>query len=152
MSIALRRLNAEYDRWLKIKSEMPGFEASPTKSITGSIDYFRWECIIPGPSYTIWEGGRYPLTIIFPETFPTNPPKCSFPPNFIHINVFDSGAICLDLIKAVKWNLKMSVPDILIAVQKLLNEPNRPDAANKCVSWPIKSYEDEVRKQARKYR
>jgi len=152
MSIAVRRLNAEYERWQKIKDDMPGFEASPTRSSTGSIDYFRWLCIIPGPSHTPWEGGKYPLTIVFTESFPTKPPLCSLPPGFVHINVFESGAICLDIIKEGKWNLKMSVPELMVAVQKLLNEPNASSPANACHKLPHKDYEDLIRKQARKYR
>jgi len=152
MSIAVRRLNAEYERWQKIKDDMPGFEASPSKSFSGSIDFFTWHCIIPGPRDTPWEGGRYPLTIVFSESFPTKPPICSLPPGFIHVNVFSEGGICLDVIKEGKWNLKMSIPELMAAVQKLLNEPNRSSAANPCAKLPVREYEDQIKKQARKYR
>jgi len=149
----MRRLNAEYDRWQKMKADMPGFEASPSRSTTGSVDYFKWHCKIPGLVDTPWEGGKYPLTIDFPDTFPTNPPKCFFPKGFLHINVFDSGQICLDVIKDAKWNLKMSIPDIMTAVQKLLNDPNPNSAANGQLTKMLRrEYDEIIRKQAKSYR
>lgn len=34
----------------------------------------KWTCKIPGKDDTDWEGGMYPLDIIFTEEYPTKPP------------------------------------------------------------------------------
>ena len=47
---------------------------------------------------TDWEGGYYPLTLIFTEDYPSKPPKCSFPANFFHMNVYQSGLVCLSIL------------------------------------------------------
>ena len=45
--------------------------------ILSSSDQFLWECIIPGPKGSDWEGGYYPLTMEFSDDFPAKPPKVS---------------------------------------------------------------------------
>lgn len=47
---------------------------------------------------TDWEGGFYPLSLQFSESYPTKPPKCNFPPGFFHPNVYKSGTVCLSII------------------------------------------------------
>lgn len=47
---------------------------------------------------TDWEGGFYPLTMHFSEDYPSKPPKCKFPANFFHPNVYPSGTVCLSIL------------------------------------------------------
>ena len=47
---------------------------------------------------TDWEGGFYDLTISFTDDYPSKPPKCKFPPNFFHPNVYPSGTVCLSIL------------------------------------------------------
>ncbi len=37
----------------------------------------RWKCYVPGKPKTDWEGGFFPITMEFPEEYPTKPPKAS---------------------------------------------------------------------------
>jgi ubiquitin-protein ligase len=37
----------------------------------------RWTCLIPGKEGTDWEGGLYPLTIVFTNEYPSKPPIVS---------------------------------------------------------------------------
>jgi hypothetical protein len=53
---------------------------------------------------TDWAGGYYPLTLHFTEDYPSNPPTCKFPPKFFHVNVYDSGAVCLSILGAVTFS------------------------------------------------
>lgn len=47
---------------------------------------------------TDWEGGYFPLTLHFSEDYPSKPPKCKFPANFFHPNVYPSGTVCLSIL------------------------------------------------------
>lgn len=47
---------------------------------------------------TDWEGGFYPLTLLFSEDYPSKPPKCKFPQGFFHPNVYPSGTVCLSIL------------------------------------------------------
>lgn len=47
---------------------------------------------------TDWEGGNYPLTLLFSEDYPIKPPKCKFPQGFFHPNIYPSGTVCLSIL------------------------------------------------------
>ena len=75
---------------------------------------------------TKWSGGLYKLKLIFPEEYPSKPPKCEcswlrrrlqcstrllvmynptgkFTPPLFHPNVFPSGTVCLSILGAYGW-------------------------------------------------
>lgn len=38
-------------------------------------DFFRWSCLISGPSDTPFEGGVFEAELTFPRDYPLSPPK-----------------------------------------------------------------------------
>ena len=65
--------------------------------------------------------GQYPLTLKFTEDYPTKPPACSLPAGFFHPNVFDSGAICLSILKeGAAWKPSISVKQVQAPVSVTL--------------------------------
>lgn len=70
-----------------------------------------------GTNFTskIAEPGHYPLTIRFTEDYPSQPPLCSFPSGFFHINVYDTGRVCLSIINnddSGTWKPSISVKQV----------------------------------------
>jgi ubiquitin-protein ligase len=53
---------------------------------------------------TDWEGGYFPLTLSFDDNYPSTSPACKFPAGFFHINVYDSGLVCLSILGGVRFN------------------------------------------------
>ncbi|KAK6138846.1 hypothetical protein DH2020_027411 [Rehmannia glutinosa] len=94
--IARGRLAEERKTWRK--NHPHGFVAKPETGADGSVNLMVWHCIIPGKPNTDWEGGYYPLTMHFSEDYPSKPPKCKFPQNFFHPNVYPSGTVCLSIL------------------------------------------------------
>ena len=102
-----------------------------------------WDCSIPGKKGTIWEGGLIPVTLKFTDDYATEPPSAQFkmmPPDMrkplFHPNVFNDGKICLNLLRRPPqgvWNPAHTIKTTLIAIQRLLTEPNNDDAAQ--VGW-----------------
>ena len=89
-----------------------------------------WECCIPGKKGTPWEGGHYKLRMIFKDDYPSSPPKCKFEPPLFHPNVYPSGTVCLSLLDEEKdWRPAITIKQILLGIQDLLNEPNVKDPA-----------------------
>merc|ERR1739838_1109635 len=89
-----------------------------------------WEYGIPGKKGTPWEGGLYKGQIIFKDDFPTTPPKVKFVPPLFHPNVYPSGTVCLSLLDEEKdWRPAITVKQILLGIQDLLNDPNIKDPA-----------------------
>ena len=44
-----------------------GFYAKPQRNSQGLLDLKNWECGIPGKDKTLWEGGLFKLSVIFPD-------------------------------------------------------------------------------------
>jgi hypothetical protein len=65
MALCQNRLQEERKQW---RRDHPfGFYAKPQRTKEGVLDVKNWECGIPGKDNTIWSGGLFKLTIIFPD-------------------------------------------------------------------------------------
>jgi len=151
--LAKDRLVQERKHWRKNRPF--GFAAKPKKK-DGVGDLFTWECSVPGKKDTAWEGGDYPVTIIFDDDFPSKPPKCSFPKNFFHPNIYPSGTVCLSILnEEADWRPTIGVKQILLGIQELLTNPNDADPAQtNAFDMYIsdrEKYDEKIKKQAVKY-
>ncbi|KAF2665312.1 ubiquitin-conjugating enzyme [Microthyrium microscopicum] len=123
MSLCQNRLNEERKQWRK---DHPfGFVAKPARLPTGAMDLKKWECAVPGKEKTIWADGLFKLEVTFPDEYPTKPPKCRFMPALFHPNVYPSGTVCLSILNEEEgWKPAITIKEILLGIQELLNEPN----------------------------
>ncbi|XP_020095164.1 SUMO-conjugating enzyme SCE1-like isoform X2 [Ananas comosus] len=152
--IARARLAEERKAWRK--NHPHGFVAKPETLPDGSVNLMVWRCTIPGKQGTDWEGGYYPLTLGFSEDYPTKPPKCTFPQGFFHPNVFSSGLVCLSILDEYHgWKPAITVTQILVGVQNLLNQPNFASLAQgtpcHLLTQDAAEYKKRVREQAKQY-
>uniref|UniRef100_A0ABI7WEY3 UBC core domain-containing protein n=1 Tax=Felis catus TaxID=9685 RepID=A0ABI7WEY3_FELCA len=92
-----------------------------------------------------------------PETrflLPCGPGK--FEPPLFHPNVYPSGTVCLSILEEDKdWRPAITIKQILLGIQELLNEPNIQDPAQ-AEAYTIYcqnrvEYEKRVRAQAKKF-
>ncbi|XP_066343689.1 SUMO-conjugating enzyme SCE1-like [Miscanthus floridulus] len=150
--IARGRLAEERKSWRK--SHPYGFVAKPETLPDGSVNLMAWKCVIPGKEGTDWEGGYFPLTLHFPEDYPSSPPVCKFPAGFFHVNVYPTGAVCLSILSSA-WKASVTVRQILIGIQDLLDNPNPASAAQdicfRLYKKDMPKYKDHVRQQAKRY-
>nr|CAX77005.1 lesswright [Schistosoma japonicum] len=153
--IALKRLAEERKAWRK---DHPfGFVAKPLKNPDGSLNLMTWNCSIPGKKGTLWEGGLFNLKMYFKPEYPTTPPKCKFEPPLFHPNVFPSGTVCLSLLDEEKhWRPAVTIKQILLGIQDLLDHPNPKDPAQADAYTLFiqnrKEYDSRVKKQAESFR
>ncbi|KAK7291096.1 hypothetical protein RIF29_05983 [Crotalaria pallida] len=143
--VARGRLAAERKSWRQNRPY--GFVAKPETGPDGSVDLMRWKCFIPGKAGTDWEGGHYPLTLVFSEDYPNKPPECKFPYGFLHPNVSDRTGH--------DWTPAITVKQILVGIQTLLDDPNPKSPLNGGFSNLFVNDRDEykrkVRLQAKQY-
>ncbi|CAG8524652.1 1663_t:CDS:2 [Acaulospora morrowiae] len=120
--ICKARLTEERRQWRK--DHPYGFFARPVKTENG-LDLLNWQVGIPGKKGTPWENGVYKLIMIFPEDYPSKPPKCKFLPPLFHPNVYPSGTVCLSILNEEEgWKPSITIKQILLGIQNLLDEPN----------------------------
>ena len=116
----------------------------------------KWLCGIPGKDDTIWAKGVFPITIQFTDDYPSKPPKCQFPAGFFHPNIYPSGTVCLSILDEEKdWKPTITVKQILLGIQDLLDNPNPRDPAQSdafhLFTHNKKEYEARVKAQAAKF-
>jgi len=157
-SLISSRLAQERKDWRK---DHPfGFIAKPGKKRDQNGDEITdltvWNCAIPGKPDTIWEGGLYPITLQFGKDYPAKPPRVAFPPGFFHPNVYPTGKVCLSILNEEKgWKPSVTIKQILLGVQDLLDSPNMRDPAQQEAYDQLNrskaTYEKRVRAQAQRY-
>ncbi|CAC9893340.1 unnamed protein product [Aureobasidium pullulans] len=110
MSLCTNRLSEERKQWRK---DHPfGFVAKPAKNSQGGLDLQKWECSIPGKEKTLWADGLFKL-------------EAKFVPPLFHPNVYPSGTVCLSILNEEEgWKPAITIKEILLGIQSLLNEPN----------------------------
>ncbi|CAJ1005338.1 putative Ubiquitin-conjugating enzyme [Leishmania naiffi] len=148
---------------VSISSSSATSGASAAESLTSAaaatpagLDLLHWEAGIPGKPGTPWEGGEFRLRLNFTEDYPTKPPKCVFTPVLFHPNVYPSGTVCLSILNEEKdWRPNITIKQILLAIQELLNHPNLKDPAQeepyRVYMRDVKEYEARVREEVRKH-
>jgi len=152
--IAKGRLAEERKAWRK--DHPHAFFARPQTNADNSSNLMVWECGIPGKPHTQWEGAVYPLTMEFTEDYPSKPPKCKFPANFFHPNVYPSGTVCLSILNEEEdWKPSITVKQILLGIQDLLDNPN-PNSPAQAEAYTLYmtnkgEYFKRLKNQAQKY-
>mmetsp|Transcript_7885 Transcript_7885/g.9498 ORF Transcript_7885/g.9498 Transcript_7885/m.9498 type:complete len:158 (+) Transcript_7885:146-619(+) len=153
-TIASARLREERRSWRK--DHPANFWARPLKNPDGSANLLIWEAGVPGRKGTDWEAGVFKVRLDFTKGYPSKPPVCSFLPPIFHPNVYPSGKICLSIINATdSWRPSITLKQILIGIQDLLDSPNNSDAAQEPAYRLLRSskakYRKKIREQAKKF-
>ncbi|CAO3669618.1 unnamed protein product [Umbelopsis vinacea] len=103
---------------------------------------FLWDVAIIGSPNTMYEGGYFKATMMFPEDYPFQPPMFRFNNDFYHPNVYSDGRLCISILhppgddpvsgeKAEeRWNPTQSVESVLMSIISLLADPNCSSPAN----------------------
>ena len=94
-------------------------------------------------------------TPLYAAVWPAKPPKCKFTPALFHPNVYPSGTVCLSILNEDEdWRAAITVKQVLIGIQDLLDNPNpnspaQADAYHLFISDKAK-YEQKVKEVASK--
>ena len=97
-----------------------------------------------------------PLTMEFSEDYPSRPPKCKFNEGFFHPNIYPSGTVCLSILSEDDgWRPSITVKQILLGVQDLLDSPNPASPAQSDAYMLFTNdrveYDTKVKQQALRY-
>jgi peroxin-4 len=93
-------------------------------------DMFRWKAMLKGPPDTPFVGGTYEVELQVPSDYPIVPPTAKFKTKVFHPNVkFDTGEICLDILKST-WSPAWTLASVCRAIQTLLSHPEADSPLN----------------------
>ncbi|KAH0577893.1 Ubiquitin-conjugating enzyme E2 [Spironucleus salmonicida] len=74
---------------------------------------------------SIYYGQTYEVSVKLPSSYPMDPPQVSFVTKIFHPNVkYETGEICLNLLKKEEWTIATSLYSLMIALQSIVNGPN----------------------------
>jgi ubiquitin-protein ligase len=142
--MALKRLQNEF-RNLKAKP-------IPLSTVCPKDNFMEWTAYITGPTDTPYEGGTFELSIKFPNDYPNTSPTVVFVTKIYHMNIDDSGNICVSLWS--QWLPTFTVSTVLLAVLALLGQPN-PDSPyaerGRLYKKSEKEYYDKAREWTKTY-
>ncbi|CAN6562929.1 unnamed protein product [Malus baccata var. baccata] len=117
-----------------------GFVAKPKTLPDETVNLMVWHCTIPGRPA---------------EDYPSKPPKCKFSSGFFHPNVYPSGTVCLSILNEDSWRPAITVKQILVGIQDLLDQPNPADLAHTegyhLFIQDATEYKMRVRQQSKQY-
>ena len=113
-----------------------------------------WECEIDGPMDTIWQGGKFRLSITFPPDYPFKAPSVRFLTPMYHPNISTAGLICLDLL-IDRWLPSFHVASLLVSIRSFLDDPNPEHGLNNDALEMYRTnkagYESQVKKYIQQY-
>jgi len=144
-NIASQRIKREFQE--VVKSEESLKNTIKVELVGDSLTRLKGE--IAGPPDTPYEGGKFNLDIVVPETYPFNPPKVKFTTKIWHPNISSvTGAICLDILKD-QWAAAMTLRTVLLSIQALLASPEPDDPQDAVVAKQYKEQPDVFLKTAK---
>ena len=137
----IKRLKNELNEFKKYQNE--NFEVS----LPNINDIYSWDAIIYGPKDTIYENGKFKLSIFIPEHYPFESPVIKFITPMYHPNISSNGDICLNIIRD-EWSPVLCIRQVLLGICVLLNNPNPNDPMRNNIAEiyksDVKQYEKNV--------
>eukprot|EP01117_Protostelium_nocturnum_P019691 TRINITY_DN859_c2_g1_i1.p1 TRINITY_DN859_c2_g1~~TRINITY_DN859_c2_g1_i1.p1 ORF type:complete len:169 (+),score=52.08 TRINITY_DN859_c2_g1_i1:200-706(+) len=131
---------------LMLKKQLMELKKNPVDGFSAGLfddsNVFEWEILIMGPPDTLYEGGFFKASLIFPPQYPNLPPRMKFLSEMWHPNVYENGDVCISILHAPgddvwgyekaseRWLPIHGVESILISVISMLSNPNDESPAN----------------------
>lgn len=138
----------------RILNDLKDIEQNPPSHVSAGVidesNIYEWDATIIGPGLSPYAGGIFRLSIIFPETYPFNPPYIKFITKIFHPNIDMNGNICLDILN-VKWSPALKIADLLLSITSLLDDPNPNDPLNKEAAILFNENIDDYKKRVRNF-
>lgn len=152
-----------------ISKELQRIVKSPSENYSVGLledNLYVWEVVIIGPRDTVYENAILRGMLIFPETYPDEPPSFRFLSEMWHPNITPNGDLCISILHKAgddvygyeeateRWMPVRDINSILLSIILLLDRPNTESPANVEASQEydndLEAYNRKVRRLAQK--
>ena len=98
---------------------------------TNEDDIFKWTAYVKGPPDSPFNEGWFKLKFDVNQNYPQSPPAVKFLTRVFHPNVhFETGEICLEVLRPEHWNVQWTLESVTRAIVNLLLNPNADSPLN----------------------
>ena len=113
---------------------------------------FEIECVIKGPKDTIYENGKWRVSILFTNHYPFKSPSVGFLDKIYHPNIdLNSGSICLNVLNDSWSPIYTGLHILETFIPQLLTYPNPLDPLNEEASRYYLQNRTKFNEQVNKY-
>jgi ubiquitin-protein ligase len=112
-------------RGRRVLDELLAFTRNPVPGIEIYLQahtIFEWKVYIQPPDGTPYGTAIWPLTILFGNQYPAEPPLLRFSTIPYHLNVSEDGIVCLDIVTCA-YLQTLTVREILVGVRRMFQTP-----------------------------
>lgn len=127
------------------KDTPPNISAAPIDE----NDLYKWQAVIFGPADSVYAGGVFRLSIVFPADYPFKAPRVEFLTKIYHCNIMNKS-LCIDILKN-QWSPALTIDKVLLSIVSLLMDPNPKDPLNREAAEKYVSDKDEYNRIAREW-
>lgn len=127
------------------KETPPNISAAPIDE----NDLYKWQAVIFGPADSVYAGGVFRLSIVFPADYPFKAPRVEFLTKIYHCNIMNKS-LCIDILKN-QWSPALTIDKVLLSIVSLLMDPNPKDPLNREAAEKYVSDRDEYNRIAREW-
>ncbi|CEJ82159.1 hypothetical protein VHEMI02242 [[Torrubiella] hemipterigena] len=116
----------------RLKKELGDIKSNLSTGCDVSViddNLFHWKASITGPDDSPYSGGFFHIDIVFPADYPFRQPKINFTTKIYHVNISDSGIICMEFLME-KWQPINLVSNVLTNIRLQLSSVEEDNAIN----------------------
>ena len=101
------------------------------------------------PNNGMWEGASYNFTVLIPDSYPFDPPKCLLNEKIYHPNIDFNGHICLNILRR-EWQPTLDLSSIIFGILYLFYYPNPNDPLNTVAGENLRNSKSDFEKKVKK--
>ena len=146
-----KRLNAikQIKKELQELQEDPIITLGVTVGLIKKDDPFHWQITMLGPQDTPYANGLFILTADFPIDYPDKGPEVKFKNKMYHLNVNNSGHVCISTLS--NWVKGTTMSEVLSLIFALFYKQNPDSAYNSQWAKLFKENIEQFNKNAREW-
>lgn len=130
---------------LLLQKQLKDLQKNPVEGFSAGLNgenIFEWDILIVPPEGTLYAGGYFKASLVFPPSYPESPPEMRFLSDIYHPNVYPDGKVCISILHPAgedefgyeqaseRWLPIHTVETIMISVISMLSDPNDESPAN----------------------